>query len=174
MDPFTGRVFAMVGGFSFGQSEFNRATQALRQPGLLLQAVRLCHGARQRLHALVRHRRRADRDRPGSGPAAWRPENFEPTFAGPQALRYGIEHSKNLMTVRLAKDIGMPLIVEYAKRFGIYDDLKAYLPMALGAGETTVMRLTTAYSMLANGGQAHQADPDRPHPGPLRPDDLQA
>ncbi|MFI4997317.1 MAG: penicillin-binding transpeptidase domain-containing protein, partial [Hyphomicrobiales bacterium] len=66
---------------------------------------------------------------------------------------YGLEHSKNLMTVRLAKDVGMPLIVEYAKKFGIYDDLKPYLPMALGAGETTVLRLVTAYSMLANGGR---------------------
>ena len=76
------------------------------------------------------------------------------------------------MTVRLAKDVGMPLIAEYAKRFGIYDDLPPYLSMALGAGETTVLRMTTAYAMLANGGQQHQADADRPHPGPLRPDDL--
>ncbi|MBV8448593.1 MAG: penicillin-binding protein 1A [Hyphomicrobiales bacterium] len=153
MDPWTGRVFAMVGGFSFSQSEFNRATQALRQPGSAFKpfvyATALDNGYTPST-VIVDGPIEIDQ---GPGLPPWRPENFEPTFAGPKPMRYGLEHSKNLMTVRLAKDIGMPLIVEYAKKFGIYDDLKAYLPMSLGAGETTVLRLTTAYSMLANGGR---------------------
>jgi penicillin-binding protein 1A len=153
MDPLTGRVFAMVGGFSFAQSEFNRATQALRQPGSafkpIVYATALDNGYTPST-VVVDGPIEIDQ---GPGLPPWRPGNFEPTFAGPKPLRYGIEHSKNLMTVRLAKDIGMPLVVEYAKKFGVYDDLKPYLPMALGAGETTVLRLTTAYSMLANGGR---------------------
>jgi penicillin-binding protein 1A len=153
MDPWTGRVFAMVGGFSFSQSEFNRATQALRQPGSsfkpFVYATALDNGYTPSTIIL---------DGPieidqGPGLPPWRPENFEASFAGPKPMRYGLEHSKNLMTVRLAKDVGMPLIVEYAKKFGIYDDLKPYLPMSLGAGETTVLRMVTAYSMLANGGR---------------------
>ena len=89
----------------------------------------------------------------GPGQEAWTPSNFDGKSGGPHTLRYGIEHSKNLMTVRLAKDVGMPLIAEYARRFGVYDDMLPVLPMSLGAGETTVMRMVTAYSMLANGGR---------------------
>ena len=90
----------------------------------------------------------------GPGVGAWRPENYATgKYAGPSTLRYGIEQSRNLMTVRLAQDIGMPLIGEYAKRFGIYDSLPNYLSYSLGAGETTVLRMVTAYSMLANGGR---------------------
>ena len=83
----------------------------------------------------------------------WRPENYEGKFYGPKTLRFGIEQSRNVMTVRLAQDIGMPLIAEYSKRFGVYDGLPHYLSFALGAGETTVMRQVTAYSMFANGGR---------------------
>jgi penicillin-binding protein 1A len=84
----------------------------------------------------------------------WRPENYGGAVSSsPHTLRYGIEHSKNQMTVRLAKDIGMPLIAEYSKRFGVYDDMLPVLAMSLGAGETTVLRMTSAYSMLANGGK---------------------
>ena len=89
----------------------------------------------------------------GAGQGVWRPVNDDDEGSGPHTLRYGVEHSRNLMTVRLAKDIGMPLIVEYAKRFGIYDDMLPVLSMSLGAGETTVLRMVTAYSMLANGGK---------------------
>jgi penicillin-binding protein 1A len=157
MDPFTGRVFAMVGGFSFDQSEFNRATQALRQPGSsfkpFVYATALDNGYTPSSVVL---------DAPieidqGPGLGIWRPENFEGKSSGPHTLRYGIEHSINQMTVRLAKDVGMPLIVEYAKRFGIYDDLPPYLSMSLGSGETTLLRMTTAYSMLANGGRRIKA-----------------
>jgi len=153
MDPWTGRVFAMVGGFSFDQSEFNRATQAFRQPGSsfkpIVYATALDNGYTPSSIVL---------DAPitidqGPGQEAWTPQNFEGKSGGPHTLRYGIEHSINQMTVRLARDVGMPLISEYAKRFGIYDDLPPYLAFSLGAGETTLMRMTTAYSMLANGGK---------------------
>ncbi len=153
MDPHTGRVFAMVGGFSYDQSEFNRATQAQRQPGSsfkpFVYATALDNGYTPSSIIL---------DGPieidqGGGLGIWRPENYDGKPAGPRTLRYGIEFSKNLMTVRLAKDVGMPLIAEYARRFGVYDDMLPVLSMALGAGETTVMRMTTAYSMLVNGGK---------------------
>ena len=152
MDPYTGRVFAMVGGFSYDQSSFNRATQALRQPGSsfkpFVYATALDNGYTPSSIILDEPIEIAQ-----PNGEVWRPENFEEGNYGPHTLRYGIEHSKNLMTVRLARDIGMPLIAEYARRFGIYDDMQQYLPMALGAGETTVMRMVTGYSMLANGGR---------------------
>ena len=88
-----------------------------------------------------------------AGNEVWRPVNYGGKFYGPATLRTGIEKSRNVMTVRLAQDMGMPLVAEYAKRFGIYDSLAPYLPMALGAGETTVLRLVTAYATLANGGR---------------------
>jgi penicillin-binding protein 1A len=153
MDPYTGRVQAMVGGFSFDQSEFNRATQAQRQPGSsfkpFVYATALDNGYTPSSVVL---------DGPitvnmGPGQEAWSPSNYDGKAAGPRTLRYGIEHSKNLMTVRLAQDVGMPLVAEYSRRFGIYDDMLPVLSMSLGAGETTVMRMTTAYSMLANGGK---------------------
>jgi penicillin-binding protein 1A len=153
MDPWTGRVLALVGGFSYDQSQFNRATQALRQPGSAFKpfvyAAALDNGYTPSTVVL---------DAPveidqGPGMAAWRPENYEGKYYGPQTLRFGLEHSRNVMTVRLAQDVGMPLIAEYAKRFGVYDDLPPYLSFALGAGETTVLRMTAAYSMFANGGK---------------------
>jgi penicillin-binding protein 1A len=152
MDPYTGRVFAMVGGFSFDQSSFNRSTQALRQPGSsfkpFVYATALDNGYTPSSILLDEPIEIAQ-----PNGEVWRPENFESGHYGPHTLRYGIEHSKNLMTVRLARDIGMPLVAEYARRFGIYDDMATYLPMSLGAGETTVMRMVTGYSMLANGGR---------------------
>jgi penicillin-binding protein 1A len=153
MDPHTGRVYAMVGGFSFDQSEFNRATQAMRQPGSsfkpFVYATAIDNGYTPSSIVV---------DAPitidmGPGQESWTPSNYDGKSTGPHTLRYGIEQSKNLMTVRLAKDVGMPLIAEYARRFGIYDDMLPVLSMALGAGETTVMRMVTAYSMLANGGK---------------------
>ena len=152
MDPHTGRVLAMVGGFSFDQSEFNRATQAWRQPGSsfkpFVYATALDNGYTPSSIVL---------DDPieidqGNG-EIWRPENYDGKPTGPRTLRYGIEDSKNLMTVRLARDVGMPLVAEYTKRFGVVDEMPALLAMALGAGETTVLRMTAAYSMFANGGR---------------------
>ncbi|MFO1114198.1 MAG: penicillin-binding protein 1A [Beijerinckiaceae bacterium] len=152
MDPYTGRVFAMVGGFSFDQSEFNRATQAMRQPGSAFKPfvyATALDGGYTPSSVILDEPIEIDQ---GNG-EIWRPENFEHGGTGAHTLRYGVEHSKNMMTVRLAKDVGMPLIVEYAKRFGIYDDLPPYLSLSLGAGETTLMRMVTANSMLVNGGK---------------------
>jgi penicillin-binding protein 1A len=153
MDPHTGRVLAMDGGFSFDQSQFNRATQAMRQPGSsfkpIVYAAALDNGYTPSTIVL---------DAPieidmGAGGGIWKPENYGGKFFGPSTLRFGLEQSRNVMTVRLAQDIGMPLISEYAKRFGVYDQLPPYLSYALGAGETTVMRMVTAYSMFDNGGR---------------------
>ncbi|MBZ6074925.1 penicillin-binding protein 1A [Microvirga puerhi] len=153
MDPYTGRVLAMVGGFSFDQSEFNRANQAMRQPGSsfkpIVYATALDKGYTPSSQIL---------DAPfvldmGPGQAAWAPSNYDGKSSGLRTLRYGIEHSKNLMTVRLANEVGMPSIAEYARRFGVYDDMLPLLSMSLGAGETTVMRMTAAYSMFVNGGR---------------------
>jgi penicillin-binding protein 1A len=153
LDPHTGRILAMVGGFSFDQSEFNRATQALRQPGSsfkpFVYATALDNGYTPS-SIIVDEAIEIDQ---GGTLGIWKPENYGGDFAGPRTLRYGIEQSRNLMTIRLARDVGMPLIAEYSKRFGIYDDMLPVLSMSLGAGETTVLRLTAAYGMLANGGR---------------------
>ena len=114
------------------------------------------------------------RSRSTPAPASGRRKTIEGKFYGPSTLRFGIEQSRNVMTVRLAQDLGMPLIGEYSKRFGIYDNLPPYLSFALGAGETTLLRMVGAYAMFDNGGRKIAADPDRPHPGPLRPHHLQA
>jgi penicillin-binding protein 1A len=157
MDPNTGRVLAMSGGFSFDQSQFNRATQAYRQPGSsfkpIVYSTALDNGYTPS-SIVVDAPIEIDQ---GSG-NVWRPENYSAgKYYGPQTLRFGLEHSVNNMTVRLAQDIGMPIIGEYAKRFGVYDELPNYLSYALGAGETTVMRMVTAYSMIANGGKRVKA-----------------
>jgi penicillin-binding protein 1A len=154
MDPHTGRVLAMVGGFSYDQSQFNRATQALRQPGSsfkpLVYAAAIDNGYTPSTIVLDAP---IEVDTGPGGGGVWKPENYGGKFYGPSTLRFGLEQSRNVMTVRLAQDIGMPLIAEYAKRFGVYDDLPPYLSYALGAGETTVLRMVTAYSMLDNGGR---------------------
>lgn len=153
MDPHTGRVKALVGGFSYSESEFNRATQALRQPGSAFKpfvyAAALDNGYMPSSIVI---------DAPleieqGPGLDIWRPRNYGRVFYGPSTLRLGIEKSRNVMTVRLARDIGMPLVREYAERFGIYDHLLPVLAMSLGAGETTLLRMTAAYAMLDNGGK---------------------
>jgi penicillin-binding protein 1A len=154
MDPVTGRVLALVGGFSFDQSQFDRATQAMRQPGSsfkpFVYSAALDNGYTPS-SIVVDAPIEIDQ---GAGMGVWRPENYSNgKYAGPATLRFGIEQSRNLMTVRLAQDIGMPLIGEYAKRFGIYDSLPNYLSYSLGAGETTVLRMVTAYAMIANGGR---------------------
>jgi penicillin-binding protein 1A len=158
MDPHTGRVLAVAGGFSYGLSQFDRAMQARRQPGSsfkpLVYAAAIDNGYKPTSIVL---------DAPieidqGPGKEAWNPKNYEEgKFGGPSTLRVGIEKSRNQMTVRLAQDMGMPLITEYAKRFGVYDDLLPVLSMSLGAGETTLIRMTTAYCMIANGGKQVRA-----------------
>jgi penicillin-binding protein 1A len=157
MDPWTGRVLALVGGFSFDESQFNRVTQAYRQPGSsfkpFVYAAALDNGYTPSTIVM---------DAPleieqGPGQAAWKPENYSGKFYGPQTLRFGIEHSRNVMTVRLAQDVGMPLVQEYSRRFAIYDNMPPYLSFALGAGETTLLRMATGYSMFANGGRKVKA-----------------
>ena len=158
MDPHTGRVLAVAGGFSFAMSQFDRVIQAKRQPGSsfkpFVYAAALDNGYKPTSIIL---------DAPieidqGPGQDIWKPENYdkEKSF-GPTTLRVGVEKSRNQMTVRLAQDVGMPIITEYAKRFGIYDDLLPVLSMSLGAGETTLLRMATAYCMLANGGKQVRA-----------------
>ena len=153
IDPHTGRVQAMVGGWSYSKSQFNRASQAMRQPGssfkpfVYLSALE--HGYTPSSLIL---------DAPialpqGPGLPMWRPKNYSGDFLGPTTLRVGIEKSRNLMTVRLAQAIGMDAVSDYANRFGIYDNLPRQLAMSLGAGETTVLKLTSAYAMLVNGGK---------------------
>lgn len=154
MDPLTGRVLAMVGGFSFDQSQFNRATQAYRQPGSsfkpLVYSAAMDNGYTPST-VVVDAPLEIDQ---GQGAGVWRPENYSTgKYYGPTTLRNALMRSLNTVTVRLAQDVGMPLIGEYAKRFGVYDELPNYLSYALGAGETTVMRMVTAYSMFANGGK---------------------
>ncbi|MEL6435740.1 MAG: penicillin-binding protein 1A [Pseudomonadota bacterium] len=152
MDPRTGRVLAMAGGFSFYESQFNRATQAFRQPGSsfkpFVYAAALDNGytpASVILDAPIKLI---------SGGELWEPKNYGGgDGVGPSTLRQGIEKSRNLMTVRLAKDMGMELVADYAEQFGIYDDLSPVLAMSLGSGETTVMRMVSAFAVLANGGR---------------------
>jgi penicillin-binding protein 1A len=177
LDPHTGRVLAMVGGFSNQLSEFNRATQAARQPGSAFKpfvyAAALEKGFTPSSIIL---------DAPfvidqGGDQGKWKPSNYTNRFYGPSTLRLGIEKSRNLMTVRLAQKLGMPTVVDYAKRFGIYDTMPAVLSYSLGAGETTLLKLTAAYAMLVNGGR--EIDPvlvdriqDRRGVTVLRPDIL--
>jgi penicillin-binding protein 1A len=153
MDPHNGRILALVGGFSFAESQFDRAVQARRQPGSsfkpIVYAAALDNGYTP--STIVNDAVIAIDQ--GNNQGLWRPANYDKQVHGPQPLRVGIEKSRNLMTVRLAQDVGMPIVSEYARRFGVYDDLPPLLSMALGAGETTLMRLTAAYSVFVNGGK---------------------
>lgn len=157
MDPHSGRVLAIAGGFSFHQSQFDRATQALRQPGSsfkpLIYLTALDNGYAP--NSVILDGRICVSQ--GRGMPPWCPKNYSGGGAGPSTLRRGIEKSRNLMTVRLSRDIGMPVIAEYARRFGVYDNLMPALSMSLGAGETTLLRMVTAYSMIANGGKKVEA-----------------
>ena len=152
IDPHSGRVLAMAGGWSFADSQFNRATQARRQPGSAFKPFVY-------LTALENGFTPADiiLDAPividqGPGLPKWKPKNYSNEFYGPSTLRLGVEKSRNLMTVRLANRVGMDKVVEIGDRFGI-GDFPPVLSMALGAGETTLMELTAAYAMLVNGGR---------------------
>ena len=152
MDPHTGRVLALVGGFSYGRSQFNRAVQAMRQPGSsfkpVVYAAALDNGyspASVVLDAPIEFKM--------PDGSIWKPKNYEKSFFGPATLRRGIEQSRNVMTVRLANELGMAKIIDLATRLGIYDKLPAQLAMALGAGETTLMKMVTAYAMIDNSGK---------------------
>ncbi len=156
MDPHTGRIKALVGGFSYGLSQFNRAVQARRQPGSAIKpfvyAAALDNGytpASVVLDAPIEFRQRDG--------TIWKPRNYTKRYYGPSTLRRGIEQSRNVMTVRLANDMGIRKFTALAEKMGIYRRLPPVLAMALGAGETTLLRLTTAYAMLANGGKKIEA-----------------
>lgn len=153
MDPHTGRVLALVGGFSFYASEFDRAWQALRQTGSafkpIVYAAALDEGYTPTSIVL---------DTPfvasqGEGLPMWRPENYNEGYAGPSTLRQGLEQSRNLMTVRIAADIGMPKVVEYARKLGTSEKMLPVLANALGSTESTLVRMATAYSTFVNGGK---------------------
>jgi len=153
MDPFTGRVLAMAGGYSFKLSEFNRATQAKRQPGSAFKpfvyAAALENGFTPSTLVL---------DAPfvidqGEGLKTWKPENYGKKFYGPSTLRTGIEKSRNLMTVRVAQKVGFNNIAKISNRLGIYKDIPELLSVSLGSAETTLVQLTNAYCTFVNGGK---------------------
>ncbi len=153
MDPWTGRVLALVGGFSYDDSQFNRATQALRQPGSsfkpFVYAAALDNGYTP--SSVILDAPIEIDQGPGLPCGSRRTTRASSTARRPCAS--ASSSRSNVMTVRLAQDIGMPLVVEYAKRFGVYDDLPPVLSMALGAGETTLLRMVAGYSIFDNGGR---------------------
>ena len=151
MDVNTGRVIAMQGGFSYQHSVFNRATQALRQPGSsfkpFVYAAALDSGYTPATIVV---------DAPieiNTPQGLWRPKNSSNQFYGPTPLRTGIERSRNLMTIRLAEEVGMDIVADYAEQFGVYDDMGPFLANSLGAEETTLYNMVAAYAMFANGGE---------------------
>ncbi len=153
MDPFNGEIKALVGGYSFVSSEFNRVTQAKRQPGSafkpIVYAAALENGYLPNSLIL---------DAPfvseqGAGLKDWKPENYGKKFYGPSTLRKGIEKSRNLMTVRIAQDLGFENISAISKKLGVYDNVPELLSVSLGSNETTLLKLTTAYSSFVNGGK---------------------
>ncbi len=153
MDPYTGRVLALSGGFSFKQSEFNRATQAKRQPGSAFKPF---------VYALALENNFTPTslvlDAPivldqGDDLKMWKPENYGKKFYGPSTLRIGLEKSRNLMTVRIAQNLGVEKIVDFSKALKIYDKPEELLSISLGSAETTLLKLTSAYSVFVNGGK---------------------
>jgi penicillin-binding protein 1A len=152
IDPWSGRVLAMVGGYSYSLSNFNRATQAMRQPGSAFKpfvyATALENGYTPASTVLD-----AKLDLKGANGEVWSPENYHKQFYGALPLRKGLEQSINAMTVRLAQSVGMPKIVKTAQDFGVVRDMEPVLAMALGAGETTPFKLTAAYAPFVNGGR---------------------
>ena len=153
MDPYTGRVLALSGGFSFKNSEFNRASQALRQPGSAFKPF---------VYALALENNYTPSslilDAPlvldqGSDLKMWKPENYGKKFYGPSTLRVGLEKSRNLMTVRIAQNLGISKIAKFSERLGIYNNPDELLSISLGSAETTLLKLTSAYSAFVNGGK---------------------
>ena len=153
IDPYTGDVLALVGGFNFKTSEFNRVTQAKRQPGSafkpIVYAAALENGFAPNSIIL---------DAPfvesqGVGFKNWKPENYGKKFYGPSTFRKGIEYSRNLMTVRIAKILGLEEILKLSKKLNIYDEIPELLSVSLGAAETTLINLTSAYAPFVNGGK---------------------
>jgi len=153
MDPHTGRVLAMVGGFSYRMSQFNRAVQAMRQPGSAFKTFVYLAALEQGFTPSTRILDAPISFEQGPGLPLWEPKNYDRKFEGPATFRRDMEKSRNVPTVRLAAYIGMDKVVDVGIRLGIYDQLQPHLSYSLGAGETTVMRMTAAYAMLVNGGK---------------------
>ena len=152
LDPFTGRVKALVGGFNFSSSEFNRATQAKRQPGSAFKPFVYAAALENNYspNSIVL-------DAPfiadqGVGLKTWKPENYGKKFYGPSTLRKGIEYSRNLMTVRISESVGLKKILELSKKLNIYADIPELLSVSLGSAETTLINITSAYATFVNGG----------------------
>jgi penicillin-binding protein 1A len=153
MDPYTGRVLALSGGFSFKKSEFNRSTQALRQPGSAFKPF---------VYALALENDYTPStlvlDAPlvldqGEDLKLWKPQNYGKKFYGLSTMRTGLEKSRNLMTVRIAQDLGLDKITNFSKQLGIYENPDELLSISLGSAETTLLKLTSAYSAFVNGGK---------------------
>ncbi|MDE2486239.1 MAG: penicillin-binding protein 1A, partial [Alphaproteobacteria bacterium] len=153
LDPQTGRVLAMVGGYSFSLSNFNRATQALRQPGSAFKPIVYAEALENGGFTPASVVMDAPISLPGANGTVWSPQNYEHTYYGPLVFRRGLELSRNTMTVRIAQSVGMPKIIALAKKLGETDNMAPDLAMSLGAGETTVLRLTGAYASFVNGGR---------------------
>ena len=153
MDPYNGRVLALSGGFSFKESEFNRASQALRQPGSAFKPF---------IYALALENNFLPTtlvlDAPivldqGSDLKMWKPENYGKKFYGPSTLRTGIEKSRNLMTVRIAQELGIDKIINFSKKLNIYENPDELMSVSLGSAETTLLKITSAYCSFINGGK---------------------
>jgi len=153
MDPQTGRILAMSGGWSYGMSQFNRAVQANRQPGSSFKPFVYLAAMDAGFTPSTIVEDAPFEYAPGYGQPVWRPSNYGGGFMGALTVRNGLEKSRNLMTVRMAAQMGMKRVVQIAKEFGIMDNMGAYLPMALGAGDTTLLRMTMGHAMLANGAR---------------------
>ncbi|WP_156962040.1 penicillin-binding protein 1A [Candidatus Paracaedibacter symbiosus] len=152
MDPHTGRVLAMSGGYDFEMNQFNCATQAKRQPGSAFKPFVYLAGLERGLTPETKILDRPIHINLGGDRGFYSPRNYTRKYYGSCALRVGLEQSRNVMTIRLAQRIGMTKIIKIAKDFGIQEQMPRQLAMVLGAGETTVLQLTAAYGMLANGG----------------------
>ncbi|HEX3665146.1 MAG TPA: penicillin-binding protein 1A [Rhizomicrobium sp.] len=153
MDPHTGRVLALSGGFSYASSQFDRAMQAQRQPGSAFKPFVYAAALDNGFTPVSKVEDAPVSFPQGPGLPMWTPKNFGNKFLGLQTLRRGIELSRNLMTIRLAYEVGMKKVVPYAERFGVYDKLTPWLSNAIGAADTTLMRLTTGYAEFVNGGK---------------------
>ncbi|MGZ5913114.1 MAG: penicillin-binding protein 1A [Reyranella sp.] len=151
MDTQTGRVLAMSGGWSYGRSQFNRAVQAARQPGSAFKPFVYLAAMDSGLTPATIGLDEPFSYSPGYGQPVWSPKNYGADYMGPMTLQRALELSRNLVTVRVAQQVGMKKVAEVAKEFGVVDSMGLYLPMALGAADTTLLRMTMAYSMLANG-----------------------
>ncbi len=153
LDPFTGNVQALVGGFNFRTSEFNRVTQAKRQPGSAFKPIVYAAALEKGFapNSIVLDAPFVESQ--GVGLKNWKPENYGKKFYGPTTFRKGIEYSRNLMTVRIAKVLGLEEILNLSKKLDIYEEIPELLSVSLGAAETTLINLTSAYAPFVNGGK---------------------